>query len=78
MKIIKIALSVVVILFAVFGLFKILPFDITNPVMFFALATLLLVRTYEYRKNHDKVGVVLTLLSALFVYIVTFYNIFAG
>ena len=42
MKIAKIILSIVTMLFAVLGLVKILPFDIANPIMLVSLATLLL------------------------------------
>ena len=44
--------------------------------MFFALATLLLLRSFEYKTSGDKSGFILTLLTAIFVYIVTFYNAF--
>ena len=36
-------------LFAVLGLVKILPFDIANPIMLVSLATLLLLRSVEYK-----------------------------
>lgn len=42
MKITKIILSIITMLFAVLGLVKILPFDIANPIMLVSLATLLL------------------------------------
>jgi len=76
MKIAKIILSILVILFAILGLTKILSFNISQPIMFFALATLLLLRSFEYKTSGDKSGFILTLLTAIFVYIVTFYNAF--
>lgn len=76
MKIAKIILSIIVILFAILGLTKILSFNISQPIMFFALATLLLLRSFEYKTSGDKSGFILTLLTAIFVYIVTFYNAF--
>lgn len=76
MKIAKIILSILVILFAILGLTRILSFNISQPIMFFALATLLLLRSFEYKTSGDKSGFILTLLTAIFVYIVTFYNAF--
>ena len=76
MKVAKIILSILVILFAILGLTKVLAFNISQPIMFFALATLLLLRSFEYKINGDKSGFVLTLLTAIFVYIVTYYNAF--
>lgn len=54
MKITKIILSIITMLFAVLGLVKILPFDIANPIMLVSLATLLLLRSVEYKNNRDK------------------------
>ena len=51
MKITKIILSIITMLFAVLGLVKILPFDIANPIMLVSLATLLLLRSVEYRPD---------------------------
>ena len=56
MKIAKIILSIITMLFAVLGLVKILPFDIANPIMLVSLATLLLLRSVEYKNNRDKSG----------------------
>lgn len=49
MKIAKIILSIITMLFAVLGLVKILPFDTANPIMLVSLATLLLLRSVEYK-----------------------------
>ena len=76
MKILKIILSIVVILFAILGLTRILSFNISQPIMFFALATLLLLRSFEYKTSGDKSSFILTALTAIVVYIVTFYNTF--
>ena len=76
MKIAKIILSIIVILFAILGLTRILSFDISQPIMFFSVATLLLLRSFEYKAAGEKSGFILTLTTALFVYIVTFYNAF--
>jgi len=78
MKIAKIILSIITIVFAILGLFKILSFDIANPIMLFALATLLVLRSIEYKKNRGNSGFILTILTALFVYIVIIYNVFIG
>ena len=65
-------------LFAALGLVKILPFDIANPIMLVSLATLLLLRSVEYKNNRDKSGFIMTCLTAVFVYVVVIYNVFIG
>lgn len=75
-KIAKIILSIITMLFAVLGLVKILPFDIANPIMLVSLATLLLLRSVEYKNNRDKSGFIMTCLTAVFVYVVVIYNVF--
>ena len=78
MKIAKILLSIIAILFAVLGLTKVLLFDITNPIMLTSLATLLLLRSVENKNSREKNGFVLTCLTAVFVYVVVIYNVFIG
>ena len=78
MKIAKIILSIITMLFAALGLVKVLPFDIANPMMLVALATLLLLRSIEYKNNRDKSGFIMTCLTAVFVYVVVIYNVFIG
>ena len=78
MKIAKIILSIITMLFAVLGLVKILPFDIANPIMLVSLATLLLLRSVEYKNNRDKGGFIMTCSTAVFVYVVVIYNVFIG
>lgn len=78
MKAIKITLSVITVFFAGLGLLKVLSFDISNPVMLTSLATLLLLRSIEYKNNRDKSGFLLTIITALFVYTVIIYNVFIG
>ena len=56
MKIAKVILSIITMLFAVLGLVKILPFDIANPIMLVSLATLLLLRSVEYKIIEIKVA----------------------
>lgn len=75
---IKLLLSFIVIVFGILGISKIVNFNITNPIMLFALATLLVIRSYEYKKQNDKSGFLLTIITAIFVYIVIFYNVFIG
>ena len=77
-KILKVVLSLITILFAVLGLLKVLAFDITNPIMLTSLATLLLLRSVEYKNSREKSGFVLTCLTAVFVYVVVIYNVFIG
>lgn len=76
MKIAKIILSIITVLFAVLGLVKILPFDMANPIMLVSLATLLLFRSVEYKNNRDKSGFIMTCLTAVFVYVVVICNVF--
>ena len=78
MKIAKIILSIITMLFAVSGLVKILPFDIANPIMLVSLATLLLLRSVEYKNNREKGGFIMTCLTAVVVYVVVIYNVFIG
>ncbi len=62
--------------FAGFGLFKVLSFDIANPIMLVSLATLLLLRGIEYKNNRDPNGFILNLLVAMFLYIFVIFNVF--
>lgn len=78
MKIIKIILSVITMLFAGLGLFNVLSFDISIPIMLTSLATLLLLRSIEYKNSRDKSGFILTIITAIFVYAVVIYNVFIG
>lgn len=78
MKIMKILLTIIAILFAAFGLFKVLSFDIANPIMLVSLATLLLLRGIEYKNDRDKSGFILNLIAAMFVYAIVIYNVFWG
>lgn len=78
MKAAKIILSVATVLFAALGLAKILPFDIANPIMLLSLATLLLLRSVEYKNSREKSGFVMTCLTAVFVYAVVLYHAFIG
>ena len=52
---------------------RILPFDVSNPVMLTSLATLLLLRGAEYKNSRDKIGFYLTCTAAIFVYAVVVY-----
>lgn len=75
MKITKIILTTIMIVVAALGLFRILPFNITNPIMFTSLATLLLLRSIEWKKSRDKTGFLFTFIAAVFIYIVVIFNI---
>ena len=78
MKIAKIILSIITILFAILGLLKVFSYDITMPIMMIALATLLVLRGVEYKMKRDRGGFALMLATALFVYAVIIYNLFIG
>ena len=75
MKITKIILTTIMIVVAALGLFRILPFNITNSIMFTSLATLLLLRSIEWKKIRDKTGFLFTFIAAVFIYIVVIFNI---
>lgn len=75
-KWIKIILSVAVIVFGVLGISKVIDFSITNPIMLFSLATLLIIRGIEYKKDKDLIGFFLLIFVAVFIYIVIIYNVF--
>lgn len=54
MKYIIPVLSAVTAVFAGLGFFRILPFDISIPVMLTSLATLLLLRSIEFKNSREK------------------------
>ncbi len=78
MKIAKIILSIITMLFALLGLLKVVSFDIANPIMFLALATLLVLRSVEYKKSRENSSSILTVITAVFLYVVVIYNVFIG
>lgn len=78
MKIVKLVLTAVAVLFAALGLFGVLPFAIASPIMFLAMAALFVLRGLEYRRAGDTGGFALSFVIALFVLIVTVYNLAAG
>lgn len=78
MKVAKIILSIITMIFALLGLLRIMSFDIANPTMLLSLATLLVLRSIEYKKSRDNSGFIITILTALFVYVVVIYNVFIG
>jgi len=78
MKIAKIILSVFTLGAAILGLFKFIPFTITNPVLFFSLATYLVLKGIESRRNRDTTGAILMFLTALALYAVSIYRLYTG
>lgn len=78
MQVVKIILTIITLLFATLGLLKILSFNVANPIMCTALATLLLLRGVEYKNSRDKSGFLISIITALFVYVVVIYNVFLG
>lgn len=74
MKITKIILTTIMIVVAILGLFRILSFNITNPIMFTSLATILLLRSIECRKSRDKTGFLFTFIASVFIYIIVIFN----
>ena len=49
---------------------KVISFDIANPIMFLALATLLVLRSIEYKKSRENSSFILTVITAVFLYVV--------
>ena len=78
MKLTKIIFSILTIIFGILGLLRILPYDISMPIMIFAMATSLLITSFEYKKKQDKNGFILTLLVALFGYGTIIYFMVIG
>lgn len=76
MKIVKIILSILTIIFAALGLLKVLSFDIASPIMLLLLGTLIILRGFEYKEKNDRSGFILSIMTALFVYFVVIYNLF--
>lgn len=74
MRYMKVILSIITIIFAGLGLFEVIPFDISNPIMLTSLATVLFLRGLENKKNGDKSGFFLMILTAVFLYGVVVYN----
>ena len=75
MKITKIILTTIMIMVVALGVFRILPFNITRPIMFTSLATLFLLRSIECKKSRDKTGFLFTLIASVFIYIIVIFNI---
>lgn len=78
MKITKILLTITTILFALLGLLKKVVFDVTQPLMSFSLATLLLLLGIEDKKKNYKLGFIINTVLAVLLYIVIVYNVFIG
>lgn len=78
MKVLKMIFAILTILFAGLGLFRVLPFELSNPIMLLALSTLLLIRTLEFKRQCNQIGYVTTLFVSVFIYSVVFYILFIG
>ena len=72
MKIVENVLLIIAVLSALLGLLKILPYEITNPIMLMSLATSLILRSIKDRKNRKNI---ITILVALFIIVVVIYII---
>ena len=55
MKIVKIILSILTIIFAALGLLKVLSFDIASPIMLLLLGTFIILRGFEYKEKNDRI-----------------------
>lgn len=72
MKIVENVLLIIAVLSALLGLLKILPYEITNPIMLMSLATSLILRSIKDGKNRKNI---ITILVALFIIVVVIYII---
>lgn len=78
MKTIKILLSTITVIFALLGLFNVISFDITIPFMLTSLATLMLIIGAEFKNHRNNSGYLVSIIAALFIYLVVIYNVFIG
>lgn len=76
MKRVKNALATITIMFAMLGILGMLDYAITDPLMFFSLAALLLVRGIEYKKAGNKKGFFLMVAAVVLCCGVTIYTAF--
>lgn len=72
MKIVENVLLIIAVLSALLGLLKILPYEITNPIMLMSLAASLILRSIKDGKNRKNI---ITILVALFIIVVVIYII---
>lgn len=70
MKIVENVLLIIAVLSALLGLLKILPYEITNPIMLIASATSLILRSLADWKNERNI---ITILVALFMIVGAIY-----
>lgn len=75
MRVWKMICSVLTIIFAVSGLMKLLPYDVSSPVMFVFLGLTMLVNAKECYDKGAKRDAIFFVGTAIFVYAVTAYNL---
>lgn len=75
MKNLKLFFSALTVAFAILGLTKALPTDITMPITFVFLSTTLLLTSKEYMDKQQKKSAIYFLLPGVFLLVVTAYNV---
>lgn len=78
MKIAKIIVSITTIVFAVLGLTRTIPFNLSNPITLVSMATVILLRGVELKTSNNKKGFIIMLVVSLFAYTVVIYTTFLG
>lgn len=67
MKGLKIGLVAIVLGLGVFNFFGLGPRDVLMPLMMVALGVLLMVRGHEYKRENDRSGYLLMMVTGLFI-----------
>ncbi len=75
MKNLKLFFSALAVAFAILGLTNALSTDITMPIMFVSLSVTYFISSKEYKDKQQKNTAVCFLLLAIFLLIVTIYNV---
>lgn len=75
MKNIKLFFSALTVAFGILGLTKALSYEITMPITFLCLAVTMFITSKEYKDNAQKRSALYFLLLAVFLLVVTVYNV---
>jgi len=75
MKNLKLFFSALTVVFAILGLTKTISTDISMPIMFVCLSTIMFITSKEYKDEKAKNTSIYFLLFGLFLLIVTIYNV---
>ncbi|MEG0133975.1 MAG: hypothetical protein RR782_07605 [Clostridium sp.] len=78
MKYIRIGLAIIVIISSTLGLMDVLDTDTTTPILFTAVAFLLIINAQECYRSSKKVEAVAFLFTAIFMIISAVFNLYVG